>query len=95
MDAESPKPWWQSRTIWFSLVTALCTMLAVMGHHISPDQVNQITDFLMAAAGVISTGLTIYYRIKADTMIGKANPASPNQDESTKTSQPATPQTRS
>ncbi len=79
MNASNPKPWWQSRTVVFAVVTALCNVLAALGHQFTADDINQITNWLMSAAGLVATGMTIYYRIKADTVIGKPNTPSQNQ----------------
>lgn len=59
------KEWWQSRTVWTGALAALCGILHGTG--LIPEPIsNTIID---EAAGIILSGLTIYFRMKASKLI--------------------------
>jgi lysozyme family protein len=71
---QQPAKWWgQSMTIWGALITAVSTVIPVLGPliglEISPEAVRQIGGELVAAlqalAGVLGTLMTIYGRMRA------------------------------
>ena len=68
---EDVKPWWQSKTIWASIVAVLAVIAGYFRFEIAaPDQaalVDAITSFVGAVAGVIA----IYTRASASSKIGK------------------------
>jgi hypothetical protein len=75
-----PAKWWaSSMTIWGAVVTAVSTILPVIGPlvglNIPPDLVHQLGDQIVvlaqAAGGVAGTILTIYGRVRATTPLGR------------------------
>ena len=72
---EKVKPWWASKTIWGGIVAAVCGVLALAGHQVSPDTqsflTQQAVQVATAVATVVGGALAIYGRIKAQGKIGK------------------------
>ena len=77
-DQATPTKWWaSSMTIWGAVVTALSTVLPVVGPvlglHIPPELIHQLGDqaviLAQAAGGVAGTILTIYGRARATTAL--------------------------
>jgi hypothetical protein len=66
------KPWYQSKTIWASVVGACCSALALIGHKVDPGTqevlVNNLTDIINAAA-IILPILAAIFRSKATTTL--------------------------
>ena len=74
----APAKWWAaSMTVWGAVVTAVSTVLPVLGPliglHIPPELVLQLGDqvvlLVQAAGGVAGTILTIYGRARATTAL--------------------------
>lgn len=61
------KGWWQSRTVWTGIIGLLFAILSMVGW--VPEGLSQehVAEAVMAVVGV----LTIVFRIKADTVVGK------------------------
>jgi hypothetical protein len=79
-DYPSPAKWWAaSRTIWGALITALATVLPIigplLGFTIPPEFIHQLGDqvFVVAQAlvGLAGTILTIYGRLRATTSLAR------------------------
>jgi lysozyme family protein len=77
---DAPAKWWgSSMTVWGAVVTALATVLPVVGPlfglDITADLVQQLGDqvvvLIQAAGGVVGTILTIYGRARATTALGR------------------------
>lgn len=76
---QTSKWWGQSLTIWGVLVTALSTVLPVVGPLIgidlTPDLVQQLGDgvarVIQAIGGLVGTALAIWGRARANTAIGR------------------------
>jgi hypothetical protein len=73
-----PAKWWASSvTIWGAIVTALSTVLPVVGPlvglNIPPELIHELGDQVVylaqAAGGVAGTILTIYGRVRATTAL--------------------------
>lgn len=66
----SPKPWWQSKTIWGALGVFIITVAPELGIGVSSDDAAGIG----GAVGNIGTGLfalfVIYGRLRAERRIG-------------------------
>jgi hypothetical protein len=78
--ATPPPKWWAaSRTVWGALITALATVLPIIGPllgiTIPPELIHRLGDqaFLVAQAlvGLAGTILTIYGRIRATTPLAR------------------------
>jgi hypothetical protein len=74
----APAKWWaSSMTVWGAVVTALSTVLPVVGPlfglNIPPELIHQLGDQIVvlaqAAGGVAGTILTIYGRVRATTTL--------------------------
>lgn len=73
----SPKWWAASRTIWGALITALATVLPILGpflgFDVPPELIlllgDQVVLVAQAVAGLVGTGLTIYGRVRATTSL--------------------------
>ena len=66
------KTWWQSKTVWAALISAVCAVLAITGHHINSDtQAQLVNEFVDIANGIsIVSGIAAaYYRTKATAQI--------------------------
>lgn len=76
---DATKWWASSMTIWGAVVTALSTVLPVvgpmLGFDIPPELIHQLGDQIVvlaqAAGGVAGTILTIYGRVRATTPLGR------------------------
>lgn len=68
---DETKPWYLSRTIIGALVSLLCTVGGTVGLSVVPELQGDITEWLLAAGGLVGGALTIYGRIKASKAIGK------------------------
>jgi hypothetical protein len=68
-DADA-KPWWQSRTIWGSVIAAGSTAAALFGHPVAPDLQSSVVELATGAGGVLGLGLTVFGRLKAGRPIG-------------------------
>jgi uncharacterized membrane protein HdeD (DUF308 family) len=67
--------WWQSKTIWASLVGVLAGLLAVLTHNkvqILPADQEQIVTLIMSLVGIVTGILAIYGRVTANTQIGSS-----------------------
>jgi hypothetical protein len=76
--AAPPAKWWaSSMTIWGAVVTALSTVLPVVGPvlglNVPPELIHQLGDQVVvlaqAVGGVAGTILTIYGRVRATTAL--------------------------
>lgn len=66
------KNWWQSKTIWSALISAVAGLLAVTGHNIDPGTQSVLVNALVNVAdgvAVIASMAAAYYRTKAQTAI--------------------------
>jgi hypothetical protein len=67
------KNWYESKTIWGGIITAVCGLLAVCGHVIPSASQSALTDsatqIATAIATVVGSALAIYGRLKADKVI--------------------------
>ncbi len=78
--ATPPPKWWAaSRTIWGALITAVATVLPIIGPllgiAIPPELIHQLGDQVLLVAqalvGLVGTILTIYGRIRATTPLAR------------------------
>lgn len=70
---EEDKLWWQSRTIWTGILTAICAILK--GFHLLPKEIDE-----SMIGNIVTVGLglaTIYFRIRATKVIVPAVPTTP------------------
>ena len=67
------KPWYLSKTIIGSLITAVVGVLALLGYVMPGDSAGFLTDQAViaveAVAGLVGVGLAVYGRFKAKTKI--------------------------
>lgn len=72
-------PWWRSRVIVGSLVSASAVVLARSGltHDIAPDDLAAWTDLVLTILSLLGAGLAVHSRIDQDTaprIIGRERP---------------------
>ena len=80
MSINSAKPWGQSLTIWGALITALSTVVPVLGPAIglelTPDLVRQageqVVTVVQAVGGLVGTLMTIYGRARANVVLSSS-----------------------
>jgi hypothetical protein len=82
-DATIPvPPWYQSRTVWATLATAVLNIAASAGYKISPDFANSLPDVLLNIASLVGFGCTIWLHMKSKQSVTKAaisaTPATPS-----------------
>lgn len=66
------KNWWQSKTIWSALISAVAGLLAVTGHNIDAGTQTVLVNALVNVADgvtVVASMAAAYYRTKAQTVI--------------------------
>ncbi|MGD8564472.1 MAG: hypothetical protein PVG03_18165 [Desulfarculaceae bacterium] len=63
------KPWYQSKTIIGTLVSAAAIVAAAVGFRIPEAEVQSITEVILALGGAVGTGLAIWGRLTADKKI--------------------------
>jgi hypothetical protein len=71
------KPWWQSLTIWGSVVSALVIGFGLF-HVDIKDQAGPLTTGIAGTVGLIATIITIIGRVRARTVITSQTPLDPN-----------------
>ena len=82
MTTSQPKFWGQSVTIWGAVITALSTVVPVlgpaMGVDLTPDLVKQageqLVSVVQALGGLIGTAMTIYGRARANGVLTTNRP---------------------
>lgn len=70
------KPWYQSKTIWGTLIAGVCLVLNLTGvGEVSPDDqstlTNNITDIAILGGQIVGIVLAFIGRMKASTVIGE------------------------
>lgn len=62
-------PWWRSRVIVASLISAGATVLKASGiiHDIAPDTIAAWTDLAMIIVGIAGAGVAIHSRVDQET----------------------------
>jgi hypothetical protein len=58
-------PWYQSRTIWAALVTAVFSAVNATGVQIDPFWQDSTVNILTTIGSLVSICVTVYYRVKA------------------------------
>ena len=68
------KAWWESKTIWGSVITVIAVVSGVFGVHIDEQTkailVDNMTALVSAGGAIIGAILGIYGRVKAEKKIG-------------------------
>lgn len=64
------KPWWQSKTIWGGIVTAVAAVLGIWGVAVSPEDQAQLVDTITLVAAGIGGVVAIIGRLAAKKQIG-------------------------
>lgn len=68
---EDVKPWWQSRTIWASIVAVLAVVAGYFRFELVEADQAALVDAITSIIGAVAGVLAIYTRAKATTKIGK------------------------
>lgn len=67
---ETGKKWYESKSIWSSLVVMLSMLLGTFGGYaIDSGLQTEIVNLIMALVGIIGAGVAIYGRVKATKQI--------------------------
>jgi hypothetical protein len=66
LNAEGPKPWWQSRAIWGSLIAAAAGLAGLAGYTVD---VPAVTEAIVGAATLVGAALAWYGRLRAERPI--------------------------
>lgn len=72
---EDSKPWYQSKTIWASIISVIGGVVALTGHQIDPGTQAALANDITASADlitIVSGILSAVFRKTATTTIGKA-----------------------
>jgi hypothetical protein len=69
---EEPKPWWQSRAIIGSLITAAASLAALAGYALD---VPATTELVLGLAGLVGSALAWWGRVRASRPISKTQVA--------------------
>lgn len=69
---DDPKPWWQSRAIIGSLITAAASLAALAGYALD---VQATTELVLGLAGLIGSALTWWGRVRASRPISRTQVA--------------------
>ena len=66
-----PKNWWQSKTIWGSIIGGAAVIVSLVFHRtISPADQSAIVDVIMTIVGAAGSAFAIYGRVTTTTTIG-------------------------
>ena len=63
------KSWYQSKTIWASVITVLAVGLGYVGYEISPTDQGELVETASSIVAMITSLITIYGRVKATKTI--------------------------
>ncbi len=67
------KPWWESKTIWGSIITVVAVTTGLFGIQIDPQTqavlVDNVTALMSAGGAIMGAILGIYGRVKADKKV--------------------------
>jgi hypothetical protein len=69
---DDPKPWWQSRAIIGSLITAAASLAALAGYALD---VPATTELVLGLAGLVGSALTWWGRVRASRPISRTQVA--------------------
>ena len=65
------KNWWQSKTIWGSIIGGAALVVSLLFHKtISPADQSNIVDIIMTLVGAAGSAFAIYGRVVSTTAIG-------------------------
>lgn len=64
------KLWWQSRTIWGVIVSALAKLAALAHYEISDENQAGLVEVVMLGVSFVGDALAWYARVKATRVIG-------------------------
>ena len=68
------KNWWQSKTIWGSIIGGVAVIVSLLFHKtISPADQSNIVDIIMTLVGAAGSAFAIYGRIASTTTIGPSS----------------------
>lgn len=67
---EGTTPWWQSRTIWGSVVAIAASIAGIFGLNFDASLQSQLIDIILAIVGAIGGALAFYGRVVATKKIG-------------------------
>lgn len=68
MATVNEKSWWQSRTIWASVVVVLVSVLGLFGIGVSAEQ-EAITDTIYAIVTALAGAVAVWGRLRATTRL--------------------------
>lgn len=70
MELQETKPWYLSKTVWASLATVSASMLGLLKVSVTPDVVDDVADWAVAAATLAGGAVAMYGRLNATRRIG-------------------------
>jgi hypothetical protein len=62
---DAGRSWYQSRTVWGSLIAMAAGLAGVFGKPVDPGLLSNAVDLLTTAGGLVGGGLALYGRAKA------------------------------
>lgn len=67
---DTTKYWYQSKTVWGSLIAIVASILQAGGIELGTDSQAQLADSLVALCGAVGGLIAIYGRMTADRRLG-------------------------
>ena len=64
------KPWWASKGVWGGIVAVAAGAAGLFGFNLDASFQGDLTNWVVAVAGVLGGGLSLLGRIKASKAIG-------------------------
>ena len=63
------KPWWQSKTVWASIIAVLAGMASLAGINLDATLQDELANLITAAAEVASGAVALLGRLQAQTAL--------------------------
>ena len=64
------KKWWESKTLWGSIIAILAAVVQIFGYQITPEMQQQLLSQITAVTAGIGGLIAMYGRLKASKKIG-------------------------
>lgn len=58
-------PWWESKTIWWALITAVCNIAGLLGYQVSTADQEKVVEIIVNIGTIATIGLVIWSRVHA------------------------------